>query len=151
MSSRRRSGKKGVQALIIENALPEIETQANELLERMTHGGMQLRLITQKPRSGGRAATAAESAIETLDIVISDDLGTRPYELYSGGEAFRINFALRIALSRLLANRSGAPLQTLILDEGFGDAGPAGPRGDHRHDQRRLRQLRPDPGHHPHR
>jgi len=40
--------------------------------------------------------------------------------MYSGGEAFRINFALRIALSKLLARRHGAPLPTLIIDEGFG-------------------------------
>jgi exonuclease SbcC len=45
--------------------------------------------------------------------------------MYSGGEAFRIDFALRIALSKLLARRAGAPLPTLIIDEGFGsqDAG----------------------------
>ena len=58
--------------------------------------------------------------IETLDIKISDDLGTRNYEMFSGGEAFRINFAIRIALSKLLARRAGAPLPTLIIDEGFG-------------------------------
>ncbi|GAH07295.1 unnamed protein product, partial [marine sediment metagenome] len=31
--------------------------------------------------------------LETLDINISDELGTRNYEMFSGGEAFRINFA----------------------------------------------------------
>jgi exonuclease SbcC len=40
--------------------------------------------------------------------------------MFSGGEAFRINFAIRIALSKLLARRAGAPLPTLIIDEGFG-------------------------------
>jgi exonuclease SbcC len=57
---------------------------------------------------------------ETLDIKIGDELGTRDYEMFSGGEAFRIDFAIRIALSRLLARRAGAPLPTLIIDEGFG-------------------------------
>jgi exonuclease SbcC len=47
-------------------------------------------------------------------------VGTRNYELYSGGEAFKVNFAIRVALSRLLARRSGAKLETLIIDEGFG-------------------------------
>ncbi|HTL89312.1 MAG TPA: SbcC/MukB-like Walker B domain-containing protein, partial [Leptolyngbya sp.] len=46
--------------------------------------------------------------------------GTRPYETYSGGEAFRVNFAIRLALARLLAQRSGTALQMLIVDEGFG-------------------------------
>jgi exonuclease SbcC len=51
---------------------------------------------------------------------MGDEVGTRNYELYSGGEAFKVNFALRIALSRLLARRAGAKLETLIIDEGFG-------------------------------
>ncbi|HZY43845.1 MAG TPA: LAGLIDADG family homing endonuclease, partial [Anaerolineae bacterium] len=38
----------------------------------------------------------------------------------SGGEQFRVNFAVRIALSKLLARRAGAQLQTLVIDEGFG-------------------------------
>ena len=81
---------------------------------------MNLKLETQREsRSGGDPR-------ETLDIRISDELGTRSYETYSGGEAFRINFALRIALSRLLANRAGAPLPTLFIDEGFGTQDGAG-------------------------
>ena len=108
-------GKKGVQALIIENALPEIEEQANSLLGRMTQGAMRVELKTQR-----EARTKSVGQIETLDIIISDEAGTRPYEMFSGGEAYRINFALRVALSKMLAKRAGAPLQTLILDEGFG-------------------------------
>lgn len=114
-------GKRGVQALIIENALPEIEQEANRLLERMTQGAMHVRLQTTR-----EAKSKGASAIETLDIIIADDMGTRPYELYSGGEAFRVNLALRVALSRTLARRAGAPLQTLILDEGFGTQDPRG-------------------------
>ena len=40
--------------------------------------------------------------------------------MFSGGEAFRINFSIRLALSRLLAQRAGSRLQTLVIDEGFG-------------------------------
>ena len=40
--------------------------------------------------------------------------------MFSGGERFRVDFALRIALSNVLAWRSGAPLPTLFIDEGFG-------------------------------
>ncbi|HEY3375128.1 MAG TPA: SMC family ATPase [Candidatus Aquicultor sp.] len=106
--------KKGIQALIIENTIPEIEEEANELLHRLTDGQMSLRFVTQKDqRTGG--------VIETLDLIITDgELGERKYELFSGGEAFRINFAVRIALSKLLSRRSGARLETLVVDEGFG-------------------------------
>ena len=58
--------------------------------------------------------------METLDIIISDEMGERPYEMYSGGEAFRINFAIRLAISKLLTHRAGAKLQFLVIDEGFG-------------------------------
>ena len=105
--------KKGVPAMIIEAAVPEIESAANELLRRMTAGRMNVRFNTQRE-------TQAGDVRETLDIQISDELGTRAYENYSGGEQFRVNFAIRIALSRLLARRAGAQLQTLIVDEGFG-------------------------------
>ncbi len=106
-------GKKGLQAMIIESAIPEIETEANRLLGRMTEGRMSLRLETQKEKVTGGVA-------ETLDIIIADELGARPYDLFSGGESFRANLALRIAISKLLARRAGAQLQTLVIDEGFG-------------------------------
>lgn len=106
-------GKNGVPALIIETAIPELEAEANDLLARMTDGRMTLRFSTQRERVSG-------GAIETLDVEIADELGTRAYELYSGGEAFRINFAIRIALSKLLARRAGAQLRALFIDEGFG-------------------------------
>jgi exonuclease SbcC len=106
-------GKNGIQAMLIELALPDIEIEANKLLSRMTDNRMHAKIETQRQSKKGEP-------IETLDIVISDELGPRPYENYSGGEAFRIDFAIRIALSRLLAKRAGAPIPTLIIDEGFG-------------------------------
>ncbi|MDP2731386.1 MAG: SMC family ATPase [Dehalococcoidales bacterium] len=106
-------GKKGIQAWLIELALPEIELEANRLLGRMTDNRMHVKIETQRE-------TKRRDSVETLDIKIADELGTRDYEMFSGGEAFRINFAIRIALSKLLARRAGAPLPTLIIDEGFG-------------------------------
>lgn len=105
--------KRGVPAMIIETAVPEVEQGANELLTRMTDGRLNVRIETQRE-------TKAGDLREALDIIISDELGSRPYELYSGGEAFRINFAIRIALSKLLARRAGAQLRSLFIDEGFG-------------------------------
>ncbi len=106
-------GKNGVPAMIVESALPELENMANELLGRMTDGRLHVRFETQRQTQRGDTA-------ETLEIRIADELGERAYEMFSGGEAFRVNFAIRIALSRLLANRANARLQTLFIDEGFG-------------------------------
>ncbi len=112
-------GKKGIQQIIIETAIPEIENEANRLLGKMTDNRLSVTLETQRLSKKGET-------LETLDIKIGDELGTRSYEMFSGGEAFRIDFALRIALSRLLARRAGAPLPTLIIDEGFGTQDIAG-------------------------
>ena len=109
-------GKDGVPALLIEQALPQIETKANELLDRLSGGVMSVRFQTQSAYKDKRR----DDLKETLDILISDSAGTRDYELYSGGEAFRVNFAIRLALAEVLAQRSGARLQTLVIDEGFG-------------------------------
>jgi exonuclease SbcC len=106
-------GRNGIQALIIENAIPEIEQEANQILGRMSANGMRVTFRTQRD-------TKTAGVAETLEIDISDSAGTRKYELFSGGEAFRANFAIRIALSKLLARRAGARLQTLVIDEGFG-------------------------------
>jgi exonuclease SbcC len=113
-------GRDGVQALLIEQALPEIETDANALLERLTGGAMRVVFDTQ------RKLKSRDALAETLDIRISDPAGERPYENYSGGEKFRVNFAIRLALSKILARRAGARLQTLVIDEGFGSQDPAG-------------------------
>ena len=109
-------GKNGVPALLIEQALPMIELKANEILDRLSGGAMSVRFITQREYKDKKRAELKE----TLDIQIQDRAGVRDYEMFSGGESFRINFAIRLALSHVLAQRAGARLQTLVIDEGFG-------------------------------
>jgi DNA repair protein SbcC/Rad50 len=109
-------GKDGVPALLIEQALPQIETRANELLDRLSDGQMSIRFVTQAEYRDKKR----DDLKETLEIQISDAAGIRDYEMYSGGEAFRVNFAIRLALAEVLAQRKGARLQTLVIDEGFG-------------------------------
>jgi exonuclease SbcC len=106
-------GRDGIQALLIDQAIPELQDEANRILSRLTANRTQVSMASLgELKSGGTK--------ETLDIRIGDEMGERRYELYSGGEAFRVDFAIRIALSKLLARRSGTPLQTLVIDEGFG-------------------------------
>ena len=107
-------GKHGIPSLIIEGTRPEVEQRANDLLNRLTDGKMRIRIDTLRSKKSG-------GTLETLDIRIIDEMGEyRAYETYSGGEAFRVNFALRIALAQLLAVRAGVRVQTLVIDEGFG-------------------------------
>lgn len=106
-------GKDGIQALLVEQALPELEETANEILGTLTQNRIQVAFEPLKDLKKGGVK-------ETLEIRISDEIGQRDYELYSGGEAFRTDFALRIALSKLLARRAGSSLKLLVIDEGFG-------------------------------
>ncbi len=112
-------GKNGIQALMIENILPQLQDEANHILNSLTGSQLSVQFLTQKPKAS-RSKKSSSQYKDTLEIIISDAQGTRSYETYSGGEAFRINFAIRLALSRILAQRSGTPLQLLIVDEGFG-------------------------------
>lgn len=114
-------GRQGIQAMLIETVVPRLEEEANLLLGRMTDNRMHVKLETQRERRSGSG-----EPIETLEINVSDELGARNYEMYSGGEAFRVNLALRIALSRVLSQRTGAPLPTLFIDEGFGSQDASG-------------------------
>ena len=106
-------GKDGIQALIIENAVPQIEKEANAILSQLTDNRIQISFESLRDLKKGGTR-------ETLDVKISDEIGERSYHLYSGGEAFRTDFALRIALSKVMAMRSGTRLRTLFIDEGFG-------------------------------
>ena len=107
-------GRDGIPALIIENAVPELERIANDILGQMTGGRNYLRFETQKELKS-RTGMA-----ETLDIIVGDWAGERIYETYSGGEQLRIDFAIRFALAELLARRAGAKVDWLTIDEGFG-------------------------------
>ena len=109
-------GKDGVPALLIEQALPQIEARANDLLDHLSGGTMSIRFATQAAYKDKKR----DDLKETLDILISDGAGLREYEMYSGGERFRVDFAIRLALSEVLTQRKGARLQTLVIDEGFG-------------------------------
>lgn len=110
---RRAFSRDGIPAMMVEQALPELEEDANRLLRRLTHGSCTVKFQTQRESKTG-------SMKETLDILISDEMGTRDYDMFSGGEAFRTDLAVRIALSQLLCRRAGSRLQLLVIDEGFG-------------------------------
>jgi len=103
-------GKQGIPALLIEKAVPDLEAVANDVLSVLSDGRMSLELRSQRE-------TKAKTLQETLDIIIADERGSRPYENFSGGEAMRVDLALRIALSVLLASRAGARCELLVLDE----------------------------------
>lgn len=107
--------------LLIEAvAAPALARTANEVLARISSNGLALSLETQRTSKQG------DKQIEVIEIVARDNAGVRSYEDFSGGERFRIDIALRLALSNLIAQRDGVPLDFLIIDEGFGCLDAAG-------------------------
>lgn len=105
-------GRNGIPALVIENALPELQDEANRLLDRLSDGRLSVSIESLR-------ATKDGALRETLDIHVADESDERPLEDFSGGERQMVDLALRIGLSRLLARRKGRPMETLILDEAF--------------------------------
>jgi len=111
-------GKEGIPIAVIRSILPQIEAFSNDLLLRMTSGGMQVKFQTLKDSKSGEKST--------LQIDVYDNGQRRRYELFSGGEQFRINLAIRIGISLFLSSAANTPLETLVIDEGFGSQDEAG-------------------------
>ena len=61
-------GKDGVPALLIEQALPEIESQANQLLDQLSDGNMSVHFSTLRDYKDKNR----DDKRETLDIIIND-------------------------------------------------------------------------------
>ena len=67
-------GKDGIQAFLIEQAIPEIEQEANFLLSRLTDNKSQVFIESLRDLKKGGVR-------ESLDIHIADASGIRPYEM----------------------------------------------------------------------
>ncbi|HOU07749.1 MAG TPA: SMC family ATPase [Caldisericia bacterium] len=110
-------GIDGIPSRVLQGVAPQLEEIANSVLQRISQGhtgSESLRMEIKLERE------SKDKSLSTLDVILTDGQIARPYELFSGGERFRADFAIRLALSKLLAQRAGAKLQTLVVDEGFG-------------------------------
>lgn len=105
--------KEGIPALMIENIIPVLESDANSMLERLSDGRIKLQFVLQKKLKGGGLA-------ESFEIYVTDENGTRSIQTYSGGEKYRIIFAVHSAFSKYLTYRSGAKIGFLAIDEPAG-------------------------------
>lgn len=113
-------GKDGVPAMILAGVVVELEALVNEELARLSGGQLSVAINTQRQRKGDGGQ------VETLDIVVAGPDGERSYDTFSGGERFRLDFAVRVGLSRLMSKRSGTPIRMLAIDEGWGALDPDG-------------------------
>jgi exonuclease SbcC len=103
----------GVPALIVENAVPELERLTNEFLARVMDGALAVRLDTQVALKSGALG-------EALRVTVLQNNVERDYSSYSGAEKFLVDLSLRVALSRFLSHRAGGEIGLFVLDEGLG-------------------------------
>lgn len=102
--------RNGIQAIIIDNVIEELAKVTNDYLNEFSATPMYVNFITQKKDTKG-------SWKETLDLEIVTPSGVSSFESLSGGERFRVTFAIRLALNVLQARRMGGETQLLLLDE----------------------------------
>ena len=102
-------GRDGLQARIIKQAQENLRGAANGILGRLSKGQWQIDL---------RASGEDDSELE---IIARDEARggyERTFDALSGGERFRVAISLAIAIGQMAAG--GAPMNTLVIDEGFG-------------------------------
>lgn len=87
---------------------PAIEEMATEMIYQM---------------SGGRFVGLRIDEDYNIEIQRDEGNWIKPTSL-SGGEEVRANLCLRLALTRLVSQRTGVPVRFIVLDEPFGNLDP---------------------------
>ena len=103
-------GKDGIQSIIIENVVDELENYTNMTLAKICNEPTSIAILMQRQSENG-------SWTETFDIEVSTGNRKDEFEALSGGEKFRISLALRLAFSKILSKRMGGVVKFLLLDE----------------------------------
>ncbi len=106
-------GRDGLQAMVIDAAIPELNHTANELLRSAFGPRFTIDVRTQASDAKGRRL------LETLDVVVLDsELGREALaETLSGGELVIVSEALSLALTVLACRQAGVERPTIIRDE----------------------------------
>lgn len=102
--------RQGIQALLVDQALGELEEKTNKNLVTLSGGRFTLSIQTQ-------TATKKGALKEDLAFLVRDGVGERPVGRFSGGERRLFQTALRLALT--LWSGHGHASGTLRIDEAF--------------------------------
>lgn len=106
--------QKTIPTMILENSASMIETEVNRCLTTLSDG-FSVRINTQhKNKTNDKVKEVFD-----IQVIVGDDI--RPFELLSGGEKFRVAFAIRVALSIILTQETGIQIGAIFYDEPFND------------------------------
>lgn len=118
-------GRDGLQAMVIDGAIPEVNEITNDLLHAAFGPRFTVEVRTQAADAKGKRL------LETLDVWVIDT-GTELHkgregliETFSGGEKTILAEALSLALTHLACRQAGAERPTLIRDESAGQLSEA--------------------------
>ena len=115
--------KDGIPTALLIEIVPEIEQEASKILRDLSNGRMDVNFKFGRKTKAGKMT-------EELIVEAVDQGRSHPVSRYSGGERMRINLALRLGVSEVVAKRSGykGRIETLVIDEGFGPLDEEGRR-----------------------
>jgi len=111
-------GKDGIQALLIDRAIPLFNGYANELLKVTTDGKWQINFLTQK------SIKSSDELRETLDIMLLGENGMMDINECSGGERQLLSIVIRAAIGIYNSINSGRQIKFFVMDEPFKNLDP---------------------------
>jgi len=88
-------GRNGIQITILRHYLTYLDSEVNRFLSKLTNGKMSIQFKT--------LAIQASNEKPTLEIYVYENGRERRYELLSGGEQFRVNFAIRLGIAMFIS------------------------------------------------
>lgn len=103
----------GIPAMILAGVVTELNTEANTVMDATGDDGLRVRVSTQRVNAKGTTSEAVMVYAVTAG-------GEVDYATLSGSEKFRVALAVRLGLARCIARRTGTPVRTIVLDEGWG-------------------------------
>lgn len=102
----------GIKNYVFELIIPFINQKANEYLERLTNGQINIEIKTQTTTKSGTKR-------EKMSVDVSNASGANTYGLCSTGEQKRIELAVSFAIQDLLLNQNNLRINVFIYDECF--------------------------------
>lgn len=95
-----------IPELIIDEAIPELEEQSNEILSQFDKSDLKLKIVTED-----------EKGNSTFDWIVTNEGKIMKYGQLSQGEKMRVSFAFRIGNGIRCSHTRGCDLNFLIIDE----------------------------------
>ncbi len=102
---------------LIEAALPEIETYAQDYIKDLSLGRMNIELNTQRETKKKDKDTKENILKDEINMDLESDGLIKKYALCSGGEQTRGDLSIHFSYATFMLNRSGAKIRSLFLDE----------------------------------